>query len=130
MSKYTSFSVHNVYSSHMVLQRNKPILIAGTGVPQARVSGKFDDLQVEAIVKKDGEWVLEFPPCKEGGPHTITVTSNTGNTYTFEDILIGDGEPRIFEHLLSDRAALLGVSIVHFKNSLGRRLAVRLVKIA
>lgn len=90
MSKYTSFSVHNVYSSHMVLQRNKPILIAGTGVPQARVSGKFDDLQVEAIVKNDGEWVLEFPPCKEGGPHTITVTSNTGNTYTFEDILIGD----------------------------------------
>lgn len=74
----------------MVLQRRKPILISGTGVPLERISGKFDDIQTDTVVREDGEWTLEFPPCEAGGPHTISIISYTGNVFVLEDILIGD----------------------------------------
>lgn len=90
MGKFSSFKLHNLFTSHMVLQRNKPILISGSGVPMARITGKFDDIPADTIVKEDGEWTLEFPPCEAGGPHIITVLSNNGNVYTLEDVLIGD----------------------------------------
>ncbi len=86
----SAFSVHNVFGDHMVLQRRRPIRIAGTAFPGNLVRGRFDCDTAEAEADQSGEWVLEFPPREAGGPYELTVATTEGAAVTFRDILVGE----------------------------------------
>ena len=88
----SSFSLHNAYGDHMVLQRGKPIRIAGSATPGSGVTGTFLGHVAKAVANADGEWLLEFPPADVGGPYELVLQGDChGNCrIVLHDLLVGD----------------------------------------
>ena len=74
-----------IFTSGMVLQRNKPIAVFGTGSGKGRVELDGNAIEFEAA---DG-WLIHLPAMEAGGPYEMTVTLNDDTT-TLTDILVGD----------------------------------------
>ena len=85
------FTVNNVYGSHMVLQRHKPIVIAGTALPGRSVKVTIGKNAVNAVAGKDGNWKAVLPELPAGGPYTVTVSGKgEANKVVFSDVLVGE----------------------------------------
>lgn len=86
------FKVSGVFSSHMVLQRDKPIAIFGfSSKAGAVIRGEFDGEEAITTVNSENEWKLCFGQrtfCRE--PLCMRISDEDGNSEVFEDILIGD----------------------------------------
>lgn len=86
------FKVSGIFSSHMVLQRDKPIRVFGfSSEPGSVVTGNLDGDTVSATVDQCNKWTLFFPArpyCRR--PVCLKIADDRGNTAAFEDILIGD----------------------------------------
>src|ERR1700712_4568893 len=81
-------SVPKILSSHMVLQRDKPLHIWGDGTPGEAVSVTFHNGKGSAVVDELGRWSVDLPAEGAGGPYTLTVKGT--NTIALDDILVGD----------------------------------------
>ena len=97
--------LHHIFSSHMVLQRDKPIKIWGWATPGKTVTVKLGDATATAKVqaaapvnvfheKKDyaglGPWSVTFP-ARKASTKPITLVATCGNQKVeLTDILIGD----------------------------------------
>lgn len=79
----------HVFGDHMVLQRERPIPVFGSGNPGTTVDVRFAGTIASATVDADGNWAAELPACDPGGPHTLTVRSGD-DTITISDVLVGD----------------------------------------
>ena len=85
------FALYRVFTSHMVLQRERPIVISGTAEPGKVVEVAFAGRSRNAVAGPDGEWSAEFPAMEAGGPHMLTVSGAAGSApVVLEDILIGE----------------------------------------
>ncbi|MEI6070925.1 MAG: 9-O-acetylesterase, partial [Verrucomicrobiae bacterium] len=85
------FTVQSVFSSHMVLQRERPISISGTATPGKAVHVEFAGQKVAAVADSSGKWAAVFPAMAAGGPYTLMVTGGKGsNPVKFEDVLVGE----------------------------------------
>ena len=86
------FKVSGVFSSHMVLQREKPIRVWGfSRAFGKKVFGKFANRHAEGIVDESGKWVLTFPPMQYNRDGQIMkIYDEEGHEQIFEDVLIGD----------------------------------------
>lgn len=82
------FSVASVFSSSMVLQRNKSINVFGTGENGSAVSVTIENNQADTIVE-NGRWIAVLPPMEAAEGYTMNVQCN-GETVVFDDIAIGD----------------------------------------
>lgn len=82
--------VAEVFSSNMVLQRDKPIIIWGKGSPSAIVTIAFAHHKKQTKVSADSLWKVEFSKMKASViPHSIRISS--GNEIVqLTNILIGD----------------------------------------
>src|SRR5687768_4587427 len=58
-------------SDGMVLQRDAKIRIWGWASPGEQVSVTFNNNKRKASANPKGEWSLEFPAMKAGGPYTM-----------------------------------------------------------
>ena len=86
-----AFSLFKVFSSHMVLQRGKEIVISGKAVPGKAVRVIFADSATLATADTKGEWYAAFPAMTAGGPYKLTVSGAAGTApIELDDILIGD----------------------------------------
>lgn len=74
-----------IFSDHMVLQRDTRIPIWGWGTPQETVTIRFAGKEYQTKVSEAGEWSMELPKHKAGGPYEIKV-----NQETIEDVYVGD----------------------------------------
>jgi sialate O-acetylesterase len=75
----------------MILQRDKPIQIWGWADPGEKVKLKasWQDLGgISATADADGQWELELPAAKAGGPYKLTIKGK--NTIELTNILIGE----------------------------------------
>jgi sialate O-acetylesterase len=77
-----------ILSSHMVLQRGRPIHLWGWSNPGERVSAALNGVTQSTSANQFGQWSLYLPPQSAGGPFQLTVTSS--NTVVLDDVLIGD----------------------------------------
>lgn len=85
------FSFYRVFSSHMVLQREKPIVLSGKACPGKKVKLSFAGNERLATANPNGEWTAEFPAMQAGGPYSITLSgANDCAPLTLHDILIGE----------------------------------------
>ena len=86
------FKVSGAFSSHMVLQREKPVKIWGFSTSYGKkVFCEFSNREKEGIVGDDGKWVITLPPMpynRDG--QTMRIYDEDGHEVIFEDILIGD----------------------------------------
>ena len=88
------FSVSNVFSNDMVVQRNEHIRVWGTA-PESengkKISGEFKGMFAEALIE-NGEWVLTFGARLEASAemgHTMRLYTDQKEV-TFTDVLVGD----------------------------------------
>ena len=86
------FKVSGIFSSHMVLQREKPIKVWGfSDTHGSLVTGSFMGETTTATVSEDNRWTLTFSPRPRNWEgETMTITDDRGHTVIFEDILVGD----------------------------------------
>lgn len=82
------FTVSQMFSDHMVLQRNKKINLWGTGIEGKTIQAKIEGQNVETKVA-DGRWSLQLEPMTAGGPYELQVICD-GETRTFRDVLVGE----------------------------------------
>ena len=75
----------DVFSDHMVLQRDMAVSIWGTAAPGEPVTVKFREQALTATAGADGKWQVKLKPLKAGGPDKLVV-----NTVTNEDVLVGE----------------------------------------
>ena len=77
-----------ILSSHMVLQRDRPVHIWGWSYAGEKVAVALDGSSRDATGDSLGNWSVFLPPKAAGGPYQLTVTS--GNKIVLDDVLIGD----------------------------------------
>jgi sialate O-acetylesterase len=82
---------HGIFSSNMVLQRDKPMVIWGWADDGDQVSVRFGEEQAEATATGDeGRWEVSFPARgASADPHRLVITSGD-ETVEMENIVIGD----------------------------------------
>ena len=78
-------SLPQLFQSGMVLQRGKAIPVWGKAEPGETVTVRFNKKEFTTTADADGNWRVDLPKMKAGGPYELTVDS-----LQFTDILIGD----------------------------------------
>ena len=86
-SQINAAKLHGLFTDNMVLQRDKPIAVYGTGDEGEKVTVELNGQKAAATVV-NSQWKATLPAMKAGGPHTMTVAGN--NTVTLKNILLGD----------------------------------------
>lgn len=76
----------------MVLQRNIPIAVWGEATPETKVTVVFNSSTIETLSDINGNWELNIPPQKAGGPYNLQIfeANNPGHGMVFSNILLGD----------------------------------------
>ena len=98
-------SLHNLFQSNMVLQRDKPTPIWGWAAPGEKVTVQFAGQSRTTTANQDREWkvTLDAMPAN-GAPQKLAVKGAKANL-TLENILVGDvwilGGQSNMEHPLS-----------------------------
>ncbi len=77
-----------ILSSHMVLQRERPIHIWGWSAPGEKVAVSLHGVSRETAGDELGNWNVFLPPETAGGPYELTVAGR--NRIALEDVWIGD----------------------------------------
>lgn len=79
-----------VFSDHMVLQRDMPVRVWGTGNPGSDVEVVFENAVVTAAVDADGNWQAVLPPFSANSNPQMLRVSDGENNLMFEDVLVGE----------------------------------------
>ncbi len=79
----------SVFGDHMVLQRDARVPVWGTAAPGERIRVDVAGESASTRAGDDGRWMARLGSLDAGGPHTMTVTGESG-TKTFSDVLVGE----------------------------------------
>jgi len=79
-----------IFTDHAVLQRDRPIEIWGIGSSGEQITVTMAGQSLVTTVNPQGEWRVQLPAMKAGGPHILSVTNKAGEKQQLNDILIGD----------------------------------------
>jgi sialate O-acetylesterase len=74
------------FGSHAVIQRDKPIIFAGTAAPGERMMLSFAGATEQAVAAPSGAWRATFAPHSAGGPYAIGIDGIT----VADDVMVGD----------------------------------------
>ena len=72
----SNFKAAAIFSSNMVLQREKPVIIFGEGENSAEVKAEIDGVTACSKVR-DGKWQIRLPAHKAGDNYTLKLTCGT-----------------------------------------------------
>lgn len=83
--------LHNIFTSHMVLQQKKPIIFSGTAPAGQEFLAEFAGQKHIVKADKNGQWQAEFPPMKAGfTPYSLKISVSGKVQKILSDILIGE----------------------------------------
>jgi sialate O-acetylesterase len=77
-----------IISDHMVIQRDKPVVLWGWDAPGQTVSVSLAGNQASAKANGEGRWQVSLPALPAGGPHEIEISGSV--TVTVKDVLVGE----------------------------------------
>ncbi len=83
--------LHNIFTSNMVIQRDKPIVIWGWATPDSNISVRFGERT--AVAKSDGTsgvWEVTFEPQAASTTGQKLIVTNGVDTIEMDNIVIGD----------------------------------------
>ncbi len=72
----------------MILQRDEKIKLWGWASANEKVNIRFNGKVYKTKADAGGNWALQLPPTKAGGPYTMDITAS--NKITLHEILFGD----------------------------------------
>ena len=85
-----TFRMANIFTDHMVLQRDQPLPIWGWAAPGRAVTVEVGPHSARTRANAEGRWRLTLPPLESGkGPLTMTVKAGQ-ETIQLTDILVGE----------------------------------------
>lgn len=79
----------NIFTSHMVLQRDKAVPVWGWANKNEKVSVQFNGQTVSAKADANGKWMISLKPIPAGGPYGMRITSKK-DSVVLNDIMMGD----------------------------------------
>ena len=83
-------SLPAIYTSHMVIQRNKSFLLRGKTNAGRKITAQLGRDKQRTTASEDGTWQLTFKPLQASHkPLTLTVTDGD-STITLTDLLVGE----------------------------------------
>lgn len=86
-----TFKTHRIFSSNMVIQRDKPIAIWGWAQAGQTVSVQFGDQKAQATAGGDnGRWEVKFPAQQANSTGQKLIVTCDGKTIEMDNIVIGD----------------------------------------
>ncbi len=85
---FSEVRLPQVFSSHMVLQQQKPVTVWGWAEPGESVAVELAGARQETKANGQGEWRVGLPAMKAGGPYLLSVSGS--NTVKLDDVLIGE----------------------------------------
>ena len=72
-----SLKLAAIFKDFMVVQRNRPITVFGTGVPKTVVTVSLHTSFSKTVVAADGTWCATLPPLAAGTDYVLTVSDGT-----------------------------------------------------
>ncbi|HUE36996.1 MAG TPA: hypothetical protein VMO20_06370, partial [Candidatus Acidoferrum sp.] len=78
----------HVFGSHMVLQRDKPIIVWGWANPGETVTVQLGTASRTARANDGGEWKVSLPAMDAGGPYELTISGSS--TVKYDDVMVGE----------------------------------------
>lgn len=81
--------VARLFSDHVVLQRQKPIIIWGWASANQEVTVALAGNTATVKADANGNWKATLPAMEAGGPHILTIKDGTSNI-TINDVLMGE----------------------------------------
>lgn len=82
-----AFELNSLFSYAGVLQRDVEVPIFGTGADGQQVTVQFNGHTASTVVR-DGQWRVNLPPMKAGGPYSLQVRGP--RTINVSDIMVGE----------------------------------------
>lgn len=89
IQSYADVTLPRVFSSHMVFQQQKPILIWGKASPNETVTIRLKNSERRVVAKQDGTWQVKFP-AQQASFESFDVIISGGNTIRLSDVLVGE----------------------------------------
>ena len=87
---FGGLSLPAIYSSNMVVQRDKPFVVEGTANAGSKVVVKLGKQKRTATVSDDGCWSVSFDPMKADGKSLKMVVECEKEKKIFENIVVGE----------------------------------------
>lgn len=81
-------SVPNLFTDHMVLQRDLENPVWGKAAPGEAVTVAIAGQTHRTTANNQGEWRITLDPLPAGGPHELVISGE--NTLTLSDVLVGE----------------------------------------
>ncbi|MFZ4634141.1 MAG: sialate O-acetylesterase [Saprospiraceae bacterium] len=78
-----------LFTDHMVLQRDKPIVVWGTAKPNATVQVRLDDEAIELLANEAGQWKATLEARPASGPFVLSIRAKN-KLVQLNDVLVGD----------------------------------------
>ena len=88
LNSNASIAVADVFSDHMVLQRNISVKVWGNADSGEKLSVSINGQRLKTKADKQGNWSVLLEPMKAGGPFEMTLRGR--NEIVLKNILIGD----------------------------------------
>ncbi len=89
LSLHAQVRLANIFSDNMILQANQKIKIWGYAPAGEKVKIRLGDQEKTTISKKNGTWMVEFPPLDYGENFDMQITG-ADNECEIRNILTGD----------------------------------------
>jgi sialate O-acetylesterase len=87
-SIFANVQLPKIFGDHMVLQRDKNIVVWGWADPKEKITIQLNKQSVAVVAGKDGQWKAMLKSEAAGGPYQLIVKGK--NSIILNDILIGD----------------------------------------
>jgi len=82
-------TLNGLFTDHIVLQREMPVVIYGKADPGEKVIVAFAGQEKAAVTDKDGKWSVRLAALK-ASTNSATLTVSGKNKVTLKDVVIGD----------------------------------------
>lgn len=92
-------SLPQLFQSGMVLQRGKIIPIWGKAAPGELVTIRFNKKQYATTADANGNWRVDLPKMKAGGPYTLTIGQLVLTNILIGDVWLLSGQSNIDVHI-------------------------------
>ena len=92
-------SLPQLFQSGMVLQRDKQIPVWGKAEVGELVTIRFNKKQYATTADLDGNWRINLPKMKAGGPYTMTVSDIVLTNILIGDVWLLSGQSNIDVHI-------------------------------
>lgn len=83
-----NIQIDEIFTDHAVLQRDAEVPVWGTADPGGKVKVEVGNASALAEVDENGNWMVELPTLKAGGPYAMHIIGE--DTTTLQNVLIGD----------------------------------------